>query len=84
MVVINTCSLLAEWAAVIGCKSRGLKDGERSISLTFRTVINDIAGASYISPSSRITGTAAMGMLRYNYSRGKNPEFEEIIAGRFI
>ncbi|KZF26983.1 hypothetical protein L228DRAFT_235983 [Xylona heveae TC161] len=40
------------------------------------TVINDMALAGYISGSSAISASRAREMLRYNYSKGKQPQFE--------
>ncbi|KAF3390890.1 hypothetical protein DPV78_011000 [Talaromyces pinophilus] len=48
------------------------------------TVIHDVASVGYISPTSSITANSAVQLLRYNYSRGKNAEYEEIVPGRFV
>ncbi|KAL3712527.1 hypothetical protein TMatcc_001226 [Talaromyces marneffei ATCC 18224] len=48
------------------------------------TVINDMALAGYISSSSATSASSARDMLRYNYSKGKQPQFEEIVPGRFV
>lgn len=47
-------------------------------------MINDMALAGYISSFSAISASSARDMLRYHYSKGKQPRFEEIIPGRFV
>ena len=43
-----------------------------------------MALAGYISNSSAISASEARHMLQYNYSKGKQPEFEDIVPGIFV
>jgi hypothetical protein len=47
------------------------------------TVLNDLRVTGYISSQSNPSVDTVHGYLRYNYSRGQNPEFEEIEPGMF-
>ncbi|KAF7935314.1 uncharacterized protein EAE97_008221 [Botrytis byssoidea] len=49
-----------------------------------KTVIRDFNDAGFISSSSPLTTEDAVNGLRYNYSKGKNPELEEIDPGTFV
>ena len=47
------------------------------------TVLNDLNAAGYISGQSNPDVPTVQGYLRYNYSVGHDPEFEEIEPGEF-
>ncbi|KAF7897893.1 uncharacterized protein EAF01_008859 [Botrytis porri] len=49
-----------------------------------RTIINDLHEAGYISSSSPLSTEDALNALKYNYSKGKNPEREDIDPGTFV
>ncbi|KAF5871212.1 uncharacterized protein Bfra_007725 [Botrytis fragariae] len=49
-----------------------------------KTVIRDFNDAGFISSSSTLTTEDAINGLRYNYSKGKDPEPEKIDPGTFV
>ncbi|KAH8789208.1 hypothetical protein BGZ57DRAFT_878674 [Hyaloscypha finlandica] len=49
-----------------------------------QTIVNDFNENGFIDPNSPVNAAAAIEGLRYNYSRGKEPEFEEVDPGTFV
>lgn len=49
-----------------------------------QTVVKDLDNSRFIASSSPTTAAAVIEGVRYNYSRRKSPEFEEVDPGTFI